>query len=74
MAITCSICGYSFDPEQQQPSCTQCPLHNGCAMVCCPNCGVSNINPAGSRLATLITRLLGGKNAQSSLLAQRTTD
>jgi rubredoxin len=65
--ITCTLCGHTFDPAQH-PACESCPLHQGCSMACCPNCGASNINPAGSRLATWITRMLGGKHAQPAVL------
>lgn len=60
--LTCAVCGYAFDPSAH-PSCAGCPLHKGCSMACCPNCGTSNINPAGSRLATWIKNRFGVKHA-----------
>lgn len=67
--ITCSFCGYEFDPEKH-PSCATCPLHEGCTMACCPNCGITNINPAGSRLATWLQKILSGEknNAKPTIL------
>ena len=60
--ITCTVCGTSFDPALH-PSCGTCPLHSGCSMACCPNCGVSNINPAGSKLASLLQKIFRGEKA-----------
>jgi hypothetical protein len=67
--ITCAVCGLTYNPAENT-SCSSCPLHSGCSMTCCPNCGGSNINPAGSRLAAFLQKILpGGKpNAQSSHL------
>lgn len=60
--ITCAVCGHTFDPAQH-PSCGSCPLHQGCSMACCPQCGTTNINPAGSRLATWLKTLMGDSHA-----------
>jgi len=56
--IICSLCGHAFDPAQH-PSCSACPLHSGCSLACCPNCGTTNINPASSKLAGWIKKLIG---------------
>jgi hypothetical protein len=72
--LTCTVCGFRFDPAEH-PSCGTCPLHAGCTMACCPNCGTSNINPDASRLATWMKSILKGKNhAQSDVLAHSNPD
>jgi hypothetical protein len=38
-SLKCSFCGYEFDPDQAQTTCTACPLAKGCHLVCCPRCG-----------------------------------
>lgn len=55
---SCPMCGHSFDASNQ-PSCPSCPLHKGCDMVCCPNCGYSTIGTRQSKLARLATGLFG---------------
>ncbi|MEN6481871.1 MAG: hypothetical protein ABFD29_06820 [Anaerolineaceae bacterium] len=67
--ITCTLCGTRFDPLTN-PSCESCPLHTGCATACCPNCGATNINPSGSRLARWLEARIKGKNHE--LLHQET--
>lgn len=71
----CTFCGFEYNPAEH-PSCGTCPLHSGCSMTCCPNCGISNINPAESRLASWIKNLIpGGKyNAKPTLSEERTSN
>lgn len=57
--IACAVCGYHYDPAEN-PSCGTCPLHRGCSMSCCPNCGTSNINPVASKAASWARRLMKG--------------
>ena len=57
--ITCAVCGYHYDPAEN-PSCGACPLHKGCSMTCCPNCGTSNINPAASVAASWAKKVMKG--------------
>jgi hypothetical protein len=59
-ALTCSICGHVFDPTGQA-ACSSCPLNRGCQMVCCPACGTTNIDPAQSKLARWISKMMGVK-------------
>jgi hypothetical protein len=69
---TCTFCGFTFDPELN-PSCGSCPLHQDCSVACCPNCGISNIIPAKSKLANWINRILpgGSLNVKHPFLAKR---
>ncbi|HEX2981716.1 MAG TPA: hypothetical protein VHO48_15755 [Anaerolineaceae bacterium] len=56
--MTCTMCGATFDPAENA-ACSTCPLHRGCQVVCCPNCGYTNINPDESRLVQWLHRLQG---------------
>lgn len=56
--IRCSMCGQKYDPELHL-ACQNCPMHSGCDLVCCPNCGYQTIDPRRSkfiRLARFISR------------------
>lgn len=50
LSFSCPLCGHAFDPSANA-GCASCPLSRGCRIVCCPNCGHSTVDPAGSRLA-----------------------
>ena len=52
------MCAHRYDPGQN-PSCGGCPVNNDCAMVCCPNCGHSTIDPSQSKLARIASWLFG---------------
>jgi DNA-directed RNA polymerase subunit RPC12/RpoP len=52
--FTCALCGTRFTHGGQ--SCGQCPLHTGCDVISCPQCGHSF--PRVSRAAGWIRRLL----------------
>lgn len=41
--LSCTLCGHKFT-EGDESVCGQCPLHKGCQLTCCPNCGFSNIH------------------------------
>jgi Fe2+ transport system protein FeoA len=58
LSFSCPLCGYAFDPATNA-GCASCPLHSGCQIVCCPNCGHSTVDPRESRLARWATALLG---------------
>ncbi len=70
--LTCSVCGFRFDPAENQ-GCAKCPIHSGCTTACCPNCGTSNINPAASGLARWVERLFARSKPDSSLASGRLT-
>jgi Fe2+ transport system protein FeoA len=50
--IKCSMCGHSYDPDQHL-ACQSCPMHSGCSLVCCPNCGYQTVDPRKSKLVRL---------------------
>jgi Fe2+ transport system protein FeoA len=51
------MCGYEFDA--QQLAChSNCPLGDGCLVICCPRCGYGMVNPARSTLSQWARRLL----------------
>ncbi len=50
--VTCSMCGFRFDP-QAHLACQACPLNTGCQVVCCPSCGYQWADPQRSALARL---------------------
>ena len=62
--ITCSVCGYRFDPSEHA-GCANCPIHEGCTTACCPNCGTTNINPSASRWAVWLDKLFHRPTAPS---------
>jgi hypothetical protein len=55
--ITCTMCGYRFDPDAHA-ACQACPLQRGCQLTCCPACGFEMVNPERSILARLAKRWL----------------
>ncbi len=63
-SVACSLCGYRFDPSGH-PGCASCPAHTNCQMVCCPACGHTFVDPAGSRLAGWVAPLLRRMGLQS---------
>ncbi len=40
--LKCSLCGHKFKLDESIPACEGCPLHKGCHLVRCPNCGYDN--------------------------------
>ncbi len=62
VTMTCAMCGHLFDPRGTS-LCESCPLGNGCALACCPNCGYSAPAPGASallRLGARVASALGG--------------
>lgn len=55
--VTCSMCGYRFDP-QAHLACQSCPVNHGCQVVCCPSCGYQWADPQSSALARFAMRWL----------------
>jgi len=55
--VTCSMCGYRFDP-QAHLACQACPVSRGCQVVCCPSCGYQWADPNSSVLARFAARWL----------------
>jgi Fe2+ transport system protein FeoA len=44
--IVCELCGNRYEAADTA-LCSKCPLHSGCGLVCCPNCGYSTIASGG---------------------------
>jgi len=63
--ITCPLCGSTFQPSGQE-ACAACPLHGGCGMVCCPNCGYTMLAPRSTLLAHKLARWLDGLRPASA--------
>ena len=63
--MTCAMCGTKFDPATN-PACGACPLHGGCATVCCPSCGYSTINPEQSKLVKMFAVLFSKKAVETA--------
>ncbi len=57
--MTCAMCGSRFDPAQLIAACDACPMHRGCVLVCCPDCGYSTVDPRRSQVIGLGARLWG---------------
>lgn len=55
--MTCSMCGYEFDPEDNQ-SCKSCPVQKSCHLFCCPNCGFETVSVQQSAIARFAARIL----------------
>lgn len=64
--MRCAMCGYEFDATALGCH-TSCPLSKGCAVVCCPRCGYSTVNPARSRLGEWASRLFGSRPAEAAV-------
>lgn len=53
--IKCALCGFKFD--QRALAChSQCPLAEGCAIICCPNCGYQVVDETRSRAVALVQK------------------
>lgn len=68
------MCGQRFDPDKNI-GCEACPLHSGCTLVCCPNCGNQTVNHHKSKFARLLQSLFALRASSSSLISksERTT-
>lgn len=54
--VTCSLCGYVFDP-QENSNCRACPLGSACASICCPKCGYQTIDEEQSGIVKLVRKI-----------------
>jgi ferrous iron transport protein A len=57
LMVRCALCGFEFD-EQAMLCHSQCPLADGCAILCCPNCGYQFVDESKSSLAGWLRGLL----------------
>ncbi len=55
--MICPLCGFEYD-ETALDCHAACPMAQGCAIVCCPNCGYQSVDESKSGLAKLLRRLL----------------
>lgn len=54
--MRCAMCGYDFD--ETGLACHQsCPISSGCAVICCPRCGYSTVDPARSTVSSWLQRV-----------------
>ena len=74
--VRCALCGFEFD-ERAMLCHSQCPLADGCAILCCPNCGYQFVDEAKSPLAAWLRRLLARRRAgaapRPAAVARRTS-
>ena len=54
--FTCGLCGLRFTHGERV--CASCPIHAGCELVRCPNCGYQF--PRESKLVRWVTGVLRG--------------
>ena len=54
--VRCALCGHVFDPAALacHPA---CPMHAGCAVICCPQCGYQMVNEARSGTVAWLRRM-----------------
>lgn len=53
--MRCALCGYEFDRADLQCH-AACPLADGCAIICCPQCGYQVVDEDQSLAARLLRR------------------
>ena len=41
--LPCPLCGGTL--REEVGGCNSCPMHSGCAMLCCEHCGYSTVTP-----------------------------
>ncbi len=51
----CALCGYEFD-ERALACHSQCPMSEGCAIICCPNCGYQAVDESKAWGVTLLRK------------------
>ena len=57
----CPLCGSGM--HDQSGGCTSCPMHSGCAMLCCDDCGYTTVQPRSVTL-DFFARLLGRRRRE----------
>lgn len=66
MQLSCPICGGEL--KEQVSGCAKCPMHGGCGMVCCENCGYETVAPKSvivDFLRRVVARLRKAEHAAS---------
>lgn len=51
---TCALCGHKYPPESHQ-ECISCPVQSDCNIICCPECGYSDVDPSKSKVVNWIS-------------------
>ncbi|HZM16758.1 MAG TPA: hypothetical protein VFE28_12220 [Candidatus Krumholzibacteria bacterium] len=46
--VRCPLCG--GDLHDSVGGCNSCPMHSGCAMLCCDRCGYTTVQPRSATL------------------------
>ena len=64
--MRCAMCGYEFDAEGLACH-ASCPLSPNCAVVCCPRCGYSTVNPGRSTFMGWVQRLVGKRETPAAV-------
>jgi len=54
--MKCALCGYKYDATGLDCH-TQCPLADGCAIVCCPNCGYQVVDETKSEIVSVVHKI-----------------
>lgn len=57
----CPLCGGGM--HDRTAGCSSCPLHSGCAMLCCTRCGYTTVAPRSATLE-FFARLLGRRRRE----------
>ncbi|MDX1747269.1 MAG: FeoA family protein [Halobacteriales archaeon] len=63
----CPACGFASQSWDPGSLCTRCPLAGGCAMVCCPACGHTDVDVGSSRIAGWLAARVGGRTTRTPL-------
>ncbi len=58
MRLSCPVCGGEL--REHVSGCSTCPMHSGCEMVCCENCGYETVVPR-SKVIDFVRRLFQRK-------------
>ncbi|MEO8286007.1 MAG: ferrous iron transport protein A [Chloroflexota bacterium] len=60
----CAICGYEYDAALLTCH-AACPLGAHCAVICCPRCGYSTVDPARSSFTKRLVGLIQHRAAET---------
>lgn len=63
--MICPLCGYPYD-ETDMACHAACPMSDGCAILCCPNCGYQVVDESKSGLAKLLRKLWAKRPERSA--------
>ncbi len=69
--MTCGMCGFEFDAEEAERSCSGCPLTSSCGLIRCPRCGYEM--PPEAQLVRWLRGLATGIRQRAAGSGQRAT-